>query len=88
MLVYTLDKEEDGGRRIEGIGNSGDSGGPALIRNPDTGRWNIGGVKSNGACCHWGGENEYTRLGGIAYDWIIDNIQYNDDGPLPSVAIP
>ena len=74
MLVYTLDKEEDGGRRIEGIGNSGDSGGPALIRNPDTGRWNIGGVKSNGACCHWGGENEYTRLGGIAYDWIMDNI--------------
>ena len=48
MLVYRMDKEEDGGQRIEGIGNSGDSGGPALIRNEVTGHWNIGGVKSNG----------------------------------------
>ena len=70
MLVYRLDEQGEGVPENEGIGNSGDSGGPALIRNETTGDWNIGGVKSNGQCCDYGAENEYTRLGGIAYEWI------------------
>lgn len=87
MLVYTMDTEADGGEYLEGIGNSGDSGGPALLRNPETGDWNIGGVKSNGQCCGWGSEAEYTRLGGLAYDWLIANIQYDENGPAAAVPI-
>ena len=45
-LIYTMERPDEGGRRLEGIENSGDSGSPAQIRNPDTGRWNIDGVKS------------------------------------------
>ena len=67
MLVYVFDEQGEGVPRLEGIGNSGDSGGPALVWNATTEQWNIGGVKSNGACCDYGAENEYTRLGGIAY---------------------
>ena len=32
MLVYTMQKPSDKGQALEGIGGSGDSGGPALIR--------------------------------------------------------
>ena len=88
MLIYTMDRESEGGLRLEGIGNSGDSGGPALIRNPDNGRWNIGGVKSNGQGPFYGSENEYTRLGGIAYDWIVNNTKFDNSGnPMPAETI-
>ena len=53
-LIYTMDRPEDGGLRLEGIGNSGDSGSPALIKNPDTNEWNIGAVAS------WGDEFGYN----------------------------
>ena len=31
MLVYTMDKPEDGGLDLEAMGHNGDSGSPALI---------------------------------------------------------
>lgn len=87
MLVYVFDEQGEGVPELEGIGNSGDSGGPALVWNATTEQWNIGGVKSNGACCDYGAENEYTRLGGIAYSWIMDNITYDENGPTANVPI-
>jgi len=80
-LIYTMDRPENGGLPLEGLGNSGDSGSPALIRNPTTGRWNIGGVKSwgmNGS--GYESTNGYTRLGGLAYDWIMDNLEFDSAG--------
>ena len=56
---------------LEAIAWDGDSGGPALIEvDSETGELQIAGVNSNGDCCTYGDEDEYTRLGGIAYDWI------------------
>ena len=79
-LVYTFDRESEGGLDKEGLGNSGDSGSPAIIRNPVTGRWNIAGVKSWGAGEGYGSTNGYTRLGGIANNWVRQNISFNDQG--------
>ena len=88
-LIYTMDRPEDGGLELEGLGNSGDSGSPALIRNTVTGDWNIGGVKSwgmNGS--GYDSTNGYTRLGGIAYSWIMKNLEFNADGlPKPWTKI-
>lgn len=86
MLIYTMDRQgEEGGLPLEAIGYSGDSGGPALTKN-DAGEWLIAGVKSNGECCQYGSENEYTRLGGLAYDWIMDNTAVDDQGN-PTAAV-
>ena len=79
-LIYGMTRPDQGGRRLEGIGNSGDSGSPAIIRNPDTGRWNIGGVKSWGMGFGWESTNGYTRLGGIASNWVNQNISFASDG--------
>ena len=88
-LIYTMDRPEDGGLELEGLGNSGDSGSPALIHNSVTGQWNIGGVKSwgmNGS--GYESTNGYTRLGGIAYSWIMKNLEFNADGtPKPWTKI-
>ena len=89
MLVYTMQRPADGGQDLEGIGGSGDSGGPALIKGKD-GNWHIGGVKSNGAGGpEWGSTNEYTRLGGIAYEWLMKNIAFDKTTkkPVPWVKI-
>ena len=89
MLIYTMDTQEDDGLRLEAIGNSGDSGSAALVKEGET--WFIAGVKSNGECCSYGSTAEYTRLGGLAYPWIQDNIKFNDDGdgkPSDWVHIP
>jgi hypothetical protein len=87
-LIYTMDRPDKGGLRLEGIGNSGDSGSPALIKNPQTGKWNIGGVKSWGMGEGYESTNGYARLGGLAYDWIMKNLAFNTDGtPKPWVKI-
>lgn len=79
MLVYTFDDPNDGNHEdLEAIGYSGDSGGPALVQQTD-GSWVIAGVKSNGACCDYGSENEYTRLGDIAREWIQKNTRFDDN---------
>ena len=79
-LIYTFDRGDEGGLPKEGLGNSGDSGSPAIIRNPDTGRWNIAGVKSWGMGEGYGSTNGYIRLGGIANNWVRRNIEFRDDG--------
>lgn len=53
-LYYSMDRPENGGLRLEGIAAPGDSGSPALIKNPDTNEWNIGAVAS------WGDEFGYN----------------------------
>ena len=98
MLVYTMQKPGDKGQALEGIGGSGDSGGPALIRGKEIcekdGKcqkpWYIGGVKSNGAGGpNWDSTNEYTRLGGIAYEWLMKNISFDTTTkkPVPWVKL-
>ena len=82
-LIYSMDRPPTG-LRLEGIGHFGDSGSPALLRNPDTGLWNVGGVMSWGGDGVYGDENGYTRLGGIAYKWIMKNLAFNKRGkPKP-----
>jgi len=75
MLLYTMDRPEDGGLPLEASGWSGDSGSAALV--DVNGTWQIAGVLSNGEGTAWGSEAEYTRLGGIGYQWIQDNIKFN-----------
>ena len=76
MLVYTMDRPEDGGLPLESMGHYGDSGSGALLFEPDGTvdsdgfpngkRWIIG-VKSNGGPAQWGTSHQYTRVGG--YHW-------------------
>merc|ERR1739844_168578 len=72
ILVYTMDKEEDGGLRLEAMGHYGDSGSGALIN--INGEVLIAGVKSHGGAAMWGTSHEYTRVGGAALPWIQDNL--------------
>ena len=60
-----------------------------MVRGKD-GNWHIAGVKSNGAGGpEWDSVNEYTRLGGIAYDWLMRNIMFDKTTkkPVPWVKI-
>jgi hypothetical protein len=72
MLIYTMDRPRDGGLPLEALGYSGDSGSAALV--DVNGTWQIAGVLSNGEGPDWSTEGEYTRLGGLGYQWIQDNI--------------
>ena len=87
-LIFTMDRPPTG-LRLEGIINSGDSGSPALIKNPDTGLWNVGGVASWTAGYGYESSNGYTRLGGIAYDWVMKNLAFDKETgkPKPWVKI-
>ena len=76
MLVYTMDRDRDGGLPLEAIAWSGDSGGPAFIER--SGDYYIAGINSSGDCCSYGDQDEYTRLGGFAYNWIQANIENSD----------
>lgn len=86
MLIYTMDHPNQDGLRLEGMGFSGDSGGPALYKDRDG--WKIAGVKSNGECCDYGASNEYTRLGDIAYKWITDNTKFDSNGNPVAEEVP
>ena len=69
MLVYEM---SENGLALEAMGWSGDSGGPALI--DVSGTYKVAGVNSNGDCCSYGDNDEYTRLGSsVAYAWIQAN---------------
>ena len=48
MLVYTMDKEEDGGLDLEAMGHNGDSGSPALVWDEEIEQYLIAGVYSHG----------------------------------------
>ena len=68
MLVYTMDREEDGGLWDEVMGHYGDSGSGACIEHE--GQMFIVGVKSNGGMGNYGTSHEYTRVGGYHWKWI------------------
>ena len=70
-----MDRPRDGGLPLEALGYSGDSGSAALV--DVNGTWQIAGVLSNVEGPDWGREGEYTRLGGLGYQWIQDNIKFN-----------
>lgn len=73
MLVYTMDRPEDGGLDLESMGHFGDSGSGALMYEDD--ELFIIGVKSNGGYGNWGTRHEYTRVGGDHWDWVTDNLE-------------
>jgi len=79
MLIVTMDEGSDG-LALEAIGNSGDSGSPGLINVGGTDK--IAGILSNGSCCDYGDELEFTRVGSkFAKEWITANIaDYNLNG--------
>ena len=75
--------EDKGVHDLEGVGYFGDSGSPALIKNKD-GKWNIGGVNSWVNRLGYEAKAGYARLGGVAYNWIMENIAFDEDGePKP-----
>ena len=78
-LIYHMRRPGDKDvHDLEGIGFFGDSGSPALIENPDTYEWNIGGVKSWGVGYGYGAKAGYARLGGdTTYNWIMENIAFD-----------
>ena len=72
MLVYTMDRPEDGGLDLESMGHYGDSGSGALM--DVDGELHIIGVKSNGGPAQWGTTHEYTRVGGYHRAWVEANL--------------
>jgi len=51
-LDYTFNSPKNGGLPHEGLGGSGDSGGPAFIEK--NGKLHIAGANSGGDCCKYG----------------------------------
>lgn len=81
MLIYTMNEDA---LDLEAMDWAGDSGGPAFIEVDGTDK--IAGVNSNGSCCYYGDEDEFTRLGStFAYAWIEANIA--DSGVGNGVSI-
>ena len=72
MLVYTMDRPENGGLDLESMGHYGDSGSGALMLKD--GELRIIGVKSNGGPAQWGTTHEYTRVGGYHREWVEANL--------------
>ena len=72
MLVYTMDRPENGGLDLESMGHYGDSGSGALMIKDD--ELHIVGVKSNGGPAQWGTSHEYTRVGGYHREWVEANL--------------
>ena len=58
MLVYTMDRPEDGGLDLESMGHFGDSGSGALF--VKDGEHHIIGVKSHGGMGQYGTSHAYT----------------------------
>lgn len=72
VLVYTLDRPEDGGLELEVAGYYGDSGSGGFV--DDDGELKIVGVLSHGQGAFWGAEHGYTRVGGYHTEWIDANV--------------
>jgi len=68
MIKYRMRAPGDGALDLEAMGWDGDSGGPAFIE--VGGELHVAGVNSYGDCCSYGNFDFYTRLGGVAYEWI------------------
>lgn len=72
VLVYTMDKPEDGGLELEVAGYYGDSGSGGFVVLED--ELHIAGVLSHGEGAFWGAEHGYTRVGGYHTAWIEANV--------------
>ena len=77
VLVYTMDRPEDGGLELEVAGYYGDSGSGGFVVIEDEMR--IAGVLSHGTGAYWGSVHGYTRVGGYHWEWINDNINSLDE---------
>merc|ERR1712079_970813 len=77
MLVYTMDRPEDGGLDLESMGHYGDSGSGALML--VDGEHYIIGVKSNGGPAQYGTSHQYTRVGGYHKNWVSLNLASLDE---------
>ena len=76
VLVYTMDRPEDGGVELEVAGYYGDSGSGGFVVIEDEMR--IAGVLSHGTGAYWGSVHGYTRVGGYHWEWINDNVNSLD----------
>ena len=63
MLVYTMDRPEDGGVELEVAGYYGDSGSGGFVTD-DKGQMRIAGVCSHGDGTSWGAYHGYAQVGG------------------------
>lgn len=77
VLVYTMDRPEDGGVELEVAGYYGDSGSGGFVVIEDEMR--IAGVLSHGTGAYWGSVHGYTRVGGYHWEWINDNVNSIDE---------
>ena len=78
VLVYTMDRPEDGGLELEVAGYYGDSGSGGFVVD-ENGEMRIVGVLSHGTGAYWGSVHGYTRVGGYHWEWINANMNSVDE---------
>ena len=89
LMNVTFDKEKDGGLPLEALCQSGDSGSPLLLKTgPNQFDYTVVGVVSNAASQGYGAQCQYAYAGGIARDWIVNNMKLDQNGdPLPAYEV-
>ena len=90
MLVYTMDRPEDGGLHLESIAAYGDYGSGALVKIPELGTYIIGvaSYAPNTEGHTWGSTHQYTSVSGIHYDWIRKNLDSCTKIPAEVCYVP
>ena len=89
LMNVTFDKEKDGGLPLEALCQQGDSGGPLLLKT-GSGKFDyqIVGVVSNANPADYGAQCQYAYAGGMAREWIVNNIKLDGNGdPLPAYEV-
>ena len=81
ILMFTMDKPEDGGLDLEVAGYYGDSGSGGFVVIDD--ELYIVGVLSFGQGPYWGGMGGYPRVGGYHKEWIDANLESPDERIAP-----
>ena len=91
MLVYTMDRAENGGSLLESMAYYGDDGSGALVKIPELGTYIIG-VESDGSPstveANWGSTHHYTSVSGIHHDWIKKNLDSCTKIPAEVCSVP
>ena len=92
MLVYTMDRPEDGGLHLESMAWEGDYGSGALVEIPELGTYIIGvangASKSDTYEATWGSTQKYTSVSGTHYDWIRKNLDSCTKIPAEVCSVP
>lgn len=73
LLEYMMKRPGDGGRQLEAICSSGDSGGPCFIEHdgkPYVAGTNSGWGSFSGQICAYGSIDQYCRISTM-HDWIM-----------------